>query len=67
MSKEKLRRKLRKHVVKLARFAARNDLKHVSIFADLDGGTFIYGQATPFSGEDKAYINEFISDEEVGR
>ena len=67
MNRKKLERKLRKNVVKLARFAAKNDLKHVSIFADLDGGTFIYGCATPFDGARLDLINEFISDEEAGR
>ena len=47
VKEKKLRKKLRKRVTKLLRFAAENNIEHVSMFADLkDGKPFIYACAS---------------------
>jgi len=61
VKEKKLRRKLRKRVTKLLRFAAENDIEHVSMFADIkDGKPFIYAMASNDGISLMAPIAEFV-------
>jgi len=64
VKEKKLRRKLRKRVTKLLRFAAENNIEHVSMFADLkDGEPFIYAMASNGGNNLMAPIAEFVDGE----
>ena len=61
VKEKKLRRKLRKRVTKLLRFAEENNIKHVSMFANIkDGRPFIYAMASNDGINLMAPIAEFV-------
>ena len=64
MKEKKLRKKLRKRVTKLLRFAAENNIEHVSMFANIkDGKPFIYAMADNDGISLMAPIAEFVGGE----
>ena len=64
MKEKKLRKKLRKRAIKLLRFAAENNIEHVSMFANTkDGRPFIYAMASNGGNNLMAPIAEFVGGE----
>lgn len=68
ISDVELAKALRKRVTELARLAAECGLQHVSMFADLDGGTFVFASARREGEKDsRPMVCDFLGDGEVGR